>query len=314
MASIEVQGLSKRFGPVVAVDDLSFTVHEGTVTGFLGPNGAGKTTTLRILLGLVSPTSGRALVNGRPYRDLPDPMRAVGAVLEASGFHPARTARDHLRSIALVDGIADSRVDEVLGIVGLTADARRRVGGYSMGMRQRLELARALLGDPEVLVLDEPANGLDPQGIAWLRGFLRWFASLGRVVLISSHLLAEAAQTVDDVIVLNRGRIAGQGPLAELRRRATATVRVRSLDPGRLSALLGAAGISAHEVGDDTVEATGTTAEAVGRVMAEHQVVVLDMASSGETLEQLFFELTAGSPDGGFVQPVGAGLPGAAPS
>ena len=311
MASIEVQGLTKRFGGVLAVDDLSFTAHEGTVTGFLGPNGAGKTTTLRILLGLVRPTSGRALVNGRPYSELADPMRTVGAVLEASGFHPARTARDHLRSVAMVDGIPDRRVDEVLETVGLAGDAHRRVGGYSMGMRQRLELARALLGDPGVLILDEPANGLDPQGIAWLRGFLRWFASLGRVVLISSHLLAEASQTVDDVIVLNRGRIAGQGPLAELRRRTTATVRVRCLDAERLASVLAGAGIAAQRAGDDVVEAAGTTAEAVGRVMADHKVVVLEMTSSGESLEQLFFELTAGSPDGGFAATALAGAPGA---
>ena len=311
MASIEVQGLTKRFGGVLAVDDLSFTAHEGTVTGFLGPNGAGKTTTLRILLGLVRPTSGRALVNGRPYSELADPMRTVGAVLEASGFHPARTARDHLRTVAMVDGIPDRRVDEVLETVGLAGDAHRRVGGYSMGMRQRLELARALLGDPGVLILDEPANGLDPQGIAWLRGFLRWFASLGRVVLISSHLLAEASQTVDDVIVLNRGRIAGQGPLAELRRRTTATVRVRCLDADRLASALAGAGIAAQRVGEDMVEAAGTTAEAVGRVMADHQVVVLEMTSSGESLEQLFFELTAGSPDGGFAATVPAGASGA---
>ncbi len=309
MASIEVQGLTKRFGAVLAVDDLSFSVQPGTVTGFLGPNGAGKTTTLRMILGLVRPSAGRALVNGVAYRDLPDPERTVGAVLESSGFHPARTARNHLRSVAMVDGIGTERVDEVLELVGLSSDARRAVGGFSMGMRQRLELARALLGDPAALILDEPANGLDPQGIAWLRNFLRWYASQGRVVLISSHLLAEAAQTVDDVIVLNRGRMAGQGPLSELRRRASATVRVRTLDPGRLAELLGAAGIAAQRSGDDTVEAAGTTAEAVGRLMAEHQVVVLEMASSGESLEQLFFEMTSGaSPDGATAdRPLGLG-------
>ncbi|MGH9029306.1 MAG: ABC transporter ATP-binding protein, partial [Acidimicrobiales bacterium] len=213
MAAIELRSLTKHFGPVVAVDDLSVSVEPGTVTGFLGPNGAGKTTTLRMLLGLVSPSSGTALVNGASYRDLPDPTRTVGAVLEASGFHPARTARNHLRTIAAVDGIDDARVDEVLELVGLAADARRKVGGYSLGMRQRLELARAMLGDPEVLVLDEPANGLDPQGIAWIRGFLRWFASSGKMVLVSSHLLAEASQTVDDVIILAHGRLVAHGPL-----------------------------------------------------------------------------------------------------
>jgi ABC-2 type transport system ATP-binding protein len=310
---IEVQGLSKRFGSVVAVDDLSFVVHQGTVTGFLGPNGAGKTTTLRMLLGLVRPSAGRALVNGSEYRNLPDPMRTVGAVLESSGFHPARSARNHLRAVAAVDGIGDDRVEEVLDLVGLGAEAARSVGGYSMGMRQRLELARALLGDPDVLVLDEPANGLDPQGIAWLRSFLRWFASQGRVVLISSHLLAEAAQTVDEVIVLNRGRMAGHGPLAELQRGATATVRVRTPDAERLAALLAADGAGVRRTGD-LVEAAGTTPEAVGRVMAEHRVVVLEMTTSGESLEQLFFDLTSGAASPGRFGPaVPAGVGPASP-
>lgn len=298
MASIEVRGITKRFGSVLAVDDLSFTVEPGTVTGFLGPNGAGKTTTLRMLLGLVRPTAGRALVNGVPYHDLPDPTRVVGAVLESSGFHPARTARNHLRTIATAAGFPAGRVDEVLELAGLSADAGRRVGGYSMGMRQRLELARAVLGDPEVLVLDEPANGLDPQGIAWLRAFLRWFAGQGRVVLISSHLLAEAAQTVDDVIILARGRMAGHGPLDQLLRGMTSRVRVRTPDAERLAALLAGAQIGARRTGD-VVEADGTTPETVGRLMAEHGVVVLEMATSGESLEQLFFEMTAGAGLGG---------------
>jgi ABC-2 type transport system ATP-binding protein len=312
VASIEVQGLTKRFGRVVAVDDLSFTVEEGSVTGFLGPNGAGKTTTLRMLLGLVRPTTGRALVNGREYHDLGEPTRVVGAVLESSGFHPARSARNHLRAIAMVDDVPDARVDEVLDLVGLGADAHRRVGGYSMGMRQRLELARALLGDPEVLILDEPANGLDPQGIAWLRGFLRWFASVGRAVLISSHLLAEAAQTVDDVIVLNHGRMAGHGPLSQLRQGAT-TVRVRTTDADRLAGLLSAAGVAARRDGGDTVEATGTTAEAVGRLMADNRVVVLEMSTTGESLEELFFELTAAGATGAFDTVVSDARTGAAP-
>ena len=315
MAGIEVQGLTKRFGSVVAVDDLSFTVEQGTVTGFLGPNGAGKTTTLRMLLGLVRPTAGRALVNGVEYRDLPDPAQVVGAVLESSGFHPARTARNHLRTVGAAGGIADQRVDEVLEMVGLGADAGRRVGGFSMGMRQRLELARAMLGDPQVLVLDEPANGLDPQGIAWLRGFLRWFAGEGRVVLISSHLLAEAAQTVDDVIILARGRMAGQGPLEELLHGMTATVRVRTPGAARLVDLLATAGIRARRQGSDVVEADGTTPEAVGRVMADNAVLVLEMTSSGESLEQLFFEMTAGGAlgDGQPPGPVAGAAPPPAP-
>ena len=306
MATIDAQHLTKHFGHVLAVDDLSFSVQPGTVTGFLGPNGAGKTTTLRMMLGLVRPSSGKALIDGMAYADLPDPERLVGAVLESSGFHPARTARNHLRAIGMVDGIGSDRVDEVLELVGLSADARRPVGGYSMGMRQRLELARALLGDPQVLILDEPANGLDPQGIAWLRGFLRWFASQDRVVLISSHLLAEAAQTVDRVIVLNRGRMAGQGSLAELRQRATTTVRVRTPDTQRLVQLLSEGGIQARHLSGDLVEASGTTVEAVGRLMADNGLVVLEMTSTGESLEDLFFQMTEGTqPHGaaGFTEP-----------
>jgi ABC-2 type transport system ATP-binding protein len=293
---------------VVAVDDLSFAVEPGTVTGFLGPNGAGKTTTLRMLLGLVAPTSGRALVNGVAYRDLPDPTRAVGGVLEASGFHPARTARNHLRTVATVGGIGTPRVDEVLGLVGLGAEGDRAVGGFSLGMRQRLELARALLGDPAVLILDEPANGLDPQGIAWMRGFLRWYAAQGRVVLVSSHLLSEAAQTVERVIILARGRLVADGPLSQLLEGATTTVRVRTPDADRLLGLLEAAGATiaadpaptaVRREREDVVVAEGTTPEVVGPLMARAGIVVYEMTSSGESLEQLFFELTEGAGHGG---------------
>jgi ABC-2 type transport system ATP-binding protein len=262
------------------------------VTGFLGPNGAGKTTTLRMLLGLVAPTSGEVLVNGVPYSALPDPSRLVGAVLESSGFHPGRSAREHLRIVATTAGVPHSKVDDVLDFVGLSAVAGRKVGGYSMGMRQRLELARALLGDPQVLVLDEPANGLDPQGIAWLRGVLRSFAAEGRTVLISSHLLAEAAQTVDDVIVLNAGRLAGQGRLNELLERAKGEIHVRTLEPDRLVGVLQAAGIAATRQMADWVAAEGATAEEVGRAMAAAQIVVLEMSAEGESLEHLFFSLT----------------------
>jgi ABC-2 type transport system ATP-binding protein len=299
-APIEVRGLTKRFGSVLAVDTLDFAVHPGTVTGFLGPNGAGKTTTLRMLVGLVRPSAGEALVNGAPYRDLEDPVRTVGAVLEATGFHPARTARQHLRTFSKVAGIDDARVDEVLSLVGLEEAAGRRVGGYSLGMRQRLQLAEALLGDPEILILDEPANGLDPQGIAWMRGFLRWFASQGRVVLVSSHLLAEAAQTVDEVIVLAAGRVVGRGPLQDLLAGASGTVRVRTPDASRLVDVLAGAGISAQESAPGVVEVQGASAEAVGPLMAEHRIVVYEMGTSGESLEQLFFTLTEGSGLGGF--------------
>jgi len=214
--AIVVEGLTKRYGAQAAVDDLSFAVRRGAVTGFLGPNGAGKTTTLRMLLGLARPTAGRALILGKPYGELEDPVRTVGASLEVSGFHPGRSGRDHLRALARMAGLPASRVQEVLDLVELGGAADRRAGKYSMGMRQRLALAATLLGDPQVLVLDEPANGLDPQGIRWLRDFLRGRAQEGRTVLVSSHVLAEVAQTVDDVVVITRGRRAYDGPIEEL--------------------------------------------------------------------------------------------------
>ncbi len=213
---VTVRSLTKRFGELVAVADLTFSLHPGTVTGFLGPNGAGKTTTLRLLLGLAEPSAGDALVFGRRYRELDDPARRVGAVLESSDFHPGRSGRDHLRTLALTAEIPPARVEEVLALVELEAAAARRVKTYSLGMRQRLSLAGALLGDPELLVLDEPANGLDPAGVHWLRRFLRRFAEQGRSVLISSHMLAEAALTVDDVVIIDRGRRLAAGRLDEL--------------------------------------------------------------------------------------------------
>jgi ABC-2 type transport system ATP-binding protein len=207
--------LTKRFGELVAVDGLTFSLRPATVTGFLGPNGAGKTTTLRLLLGLAEPTAGEVLVFGRRYRQLDDPARRVGAVLESNDFHPGRSGRDHLRVLALATEISSRRVDEILTLVELDAVAERRVKTYSLGMRQRLGLAAALLGDPELLVLDEPANGLDPAGVHWLRGFVRRFAEQGRTVLLSSHILAEVAQTVDEVVILNRGRQVASGRLDE---------------------------------------------------------------------------------------------------
>jgi ABC-2 type transport system ATP-binding protein len=217
MTAVTVAGLSKRYGAVTAVDDVTFELAEGRVTAFLGPNGAGKTTTLRMILGLARPSAGRALVAGVPYARLRQPRRVVGAVLENTAAHPGRRGRDHLRVLARPAGADDARVDQVLERVGLTAaDARRRVGGYSLGMRQRLAIAGALLGDPEVLVLDEPANGLDPGGMAWLRGMLRDFAAQGRTVVVSSHVLSEVAQTADDVVVLHRGVLRYSGPLAAL--------------------------------------------------------------------------------------------------
>jgi len=213
---VTVRSLTKRYGRVVAVDDLMFSLRPGTVTGFLGPNGAGKTTTLRLLLGLAEPTAGKALVFGRRYRELDDPARRVGSVLESSDLHPGRSGRDHLRALALAAELPPGRVEEVLALVEMQAAARRRVKTYSLGMRQRLALAGALLGDPELLVLDEPANGLDPAGVHWLRSFLRRFAEQGRTVLVSSHMLAEAAQTVDHVVIIDRGRLVASGRLEEL--------------------------------------------------------------------------------------------------
>ena len=223
MSTIAVQALTKRYGAVTAINDLSFRIAAGRITGFLGPNGAGKSTTMRILLGLARPTSGHATIDGQPYARLRDPLRHVGAVLDANVFHPGRSGRTALRIAARPAGIPHSRVDEVLDLVGLANAARRRVGGYSLGMRQRLALAAALLGDPETLVLDEPATGLDPEGVAWLRGLLRRLAAEGRTVFVSSHLLAELAQTVDDVVVINHGRLVAHGPMVDLLDRTEAT-------------------------------------------------------------------------------------------
>jgi ABC-2 type transport system ATP-binding protein len=214
--ALRATGLTKRYGDVLAVDELTFALAPGSITGFLGPNGAGKTTTLRLLLGLAEPTAGAALVFGRPYRDLENPSRRVGAVLEAGDFDPGRSGRNHLRTLALAARIGDERVDELLALVELTAAADRPVRTYSLGMRQRLGLAGALLGDPELLILDEPANGLDPAGIHWLRGFLRRLADAGRTVLISSHVLAEVAQTVDSVLILSHGRLVAERRIDEL--------------------------------------------------------------------------------------------------
>jgi ABC-2 type transport system ATP-binding protein len=242
MPVIRAAGLTKRFGPVLAVDQLSFEVEPGTVTGFLGRNGAGKTTTLRMLLGLVAPDAGTATINGRPYADLPEPLRQVGAVLEASGFHPGRTARNHLRVQALAGQADPSRIEDVLDLVELTGAADRRIGGLSLGMRQRLALATALLTDPRVLILDEPTNGLDPEGVRWLRNLLRGLAAEGTAVLVSSHMLAEVAQTVDHVVIVDRGRAVAQSGLAELTAGADLEDAFLRLTAGRQS------GDSAQEV------------------------------------------------------------------
>ena len=288
---IEVTSLSKRFGATLAVDNLSFRVEPARVTGFLGPNGAGKTTTMRAVLGLVRPTSGTATVLGRPYRNLDEPAHRVGAVLEATAFHPGRSGRNHLRVVAQAAGIPRSRVEEVLELVDLKDAAGRRAGGYSLGMRQRLSLATALLGDPEVLVLDEPANGLDPAGVRWLRDLLRELAGRGRTILVSSHILSEIEVIADEVVIIHHGKFVASGTIAELVARASGGVRVRSPDAPRLRMLLEAQGaaVADHE---GALIVTGTTAEAIGELAAANGVVLHELAPERATLEQAFFELT----------------------
>ena len=290
---IEVENLTKRFRKTVAVDDLSFKIREGAITGFLGPNGAGKTTTLRVILGLVHPTAGRATVMGRLYRQLESPTQQVGAVLEASDFHPGRSGRNHLRVLAAATGIPRSRVEEVLEVVDLQDAAGRRAGGYSLGMRQRLSLAGALLGDPRILVLDEPANGLDPQGIRWLREFLRSLAAEGRTIFISSHVLAELEQIVDEVVIIHRGKFVVQATTAELVARAAGGIRARSPQADQLRAALEQAGVKvASSEGDLLTLADATTAQ-VGEIAAAKGIVLHELVAESSSLEEAFLDLTS---------------------
>ena len=295
-AVVKAESLTKRFGDVMAVTDLSFVLEAGTITGFLGPNGAGKTTTLRMVLGLAAPTSGRALVFDKPYAELARPSLRIGAVLEATDFHPGRSGRDHLRMLARAVDVPDSRADEVLRLVELDGAARRRVKGYSLGMRQRLGLAAALLGDPELLILDEPANGLDPEGVRWLRDFLRSLASEGRTVLISSHVLAEVAQTVDQVLIISRGRLVIKSPLAELTARAGGAVRVRSADPQRLTAALHRNDLQVTTGTCHTLRVNGASSERVGEIAFAAGVPIHELVSDGGSLEDIFLELTTEAP------------------
>ena len=291
--AIEVAGLTKRFGSITAVDGLSFGVERGRVTGFLGPNGSGKTTTMRVVLGLAAPTEGTATVMGRPYAALDRPLARVGALLESTGFHPGRTGRQHLRIAATAGGLQKERVDEVLDQVAMRDYADRRVKGYSSGMRQRLGLAAALLGDPELLVLDEPGNGLDPAGVAWLRGFLRAFADAGRTVFVSSHLLAEMAQTVDRLVVIDRGSLVREGPVQAITSAVASDVMVRSPDADRLRVALEAEGATVS-VGEDpgSLTAAGVAIERVGELAAAAGVVLHLLQSREASLEEAFLRLT----------------------
>jgi ABC-2 type transport system ATP-binding protein len=288
---IEVVDLRKRYRKATAVDGLTFTVRDGRITGFLGPNGAGKTTTLRILLGLVHPTSGQATIDGRRYRLLEEPVRRVGAVLEATNYHPKRSGRNHLRMLAAAAGLPAARVDELLDLVGLGSVARRRVGAYSLGMRQRLSVAGALLGDPQLLVLDEPANGLDPEGIRWLRDFLRGFAGEGKTVFISSHVLGEMQQLADEVVIIHHGRLVAHGPVEDLTARAAGTTRARSPQADRLRESLVREGVEASVDGNRIV--TTASAERVGETAAKEGIVLHELTTEAASLEEAFLELTA---------------------
>jgi ABC-2 type transport system ATP-binding protein len=307
---IELSRLTKRFGPVTAVDDLSVTVRAGRVTGFLGPNGAGKTTTMRIILGLDAPTSGTALVGGRRYQQIIRPLRQVGSLLDATAVHGGRTGYDHLLSVALSNGIRRSRVTQVLELTGLDSVARKRVRGYSLGMKQRLGIAAALLGDPAVLIFDEPVNGLDPDGVRWIRQFLRQLAADGRTVLVSSHLMSEMALTADHLIVIAQGRLLADGPTDSLTRSsARADVLVRSPGSSQLAALLTARGAAVAVEGDGRLAVTGLDASAIADLAAEHGIAVHELTPRQPSLEQAYLDLTASSTDYRAATP--AGKPGA---
>ncbi len=288
--ALEIRSLTKRYGTTVAVQDLSFVVPRGSVTGFLGPNGAGKTTTMRVLLGLAAPTQGETYVLGSPYVELERPLRRVGAALEVTGFHPGRTARNHLRIVAIQGGLDTARADPALEATGMSGYSSRRVGGFSLGMKQRLALSAALLGEPDVLVLDEPANGLDPAGVAWLRSFLRQFASTGGAVLISSHILAEVAEVADRVVVIDRGRMLYEGPIGGLTASGSVVI-VRAPEAARLRAALVADGASVTE-SDGALEVSGLAIERVGELAARNGLTLHELRTRESTLEHAFLSLT----------------------
>ena len=293
---IEVANVTKRYGEKVAVQDLSFTVRPGIVTGFLGPNGAGKSTTMRVILGLDAPDTGTAIVNGRAYRDFPAPLREVGAMLEARAIHTGRSAYNHLLAMAQTHGIGRARVDEVLEIVGLTDVARRRAGGFSLGMGQRLGIASALLGDPATLILDEPANGLDPEGILWIRNLLKRLASEGRTVFLSSHLMAEIAQTAEQLIIIGRGKLIADTSVADILSEASrdSAVRVRSPQAAELARVLTADGGQVERPAADQLEVSGMTSAQVGTIAARHGFVLHELVAAQASLEDAFMRLTGG--------------------
>jgi ABC-2 type transport system ATP-binding protein len=292
VAVIELHDLTKRFGGLVAVDDLSFEVDSGQVVGFLGPNGAGKTTTLRMLPGLATPTEGSATINGRPYQELDQPLHVVGAVLDASDAHPGRTARNHLRIQAMLGEVSRSRIDEVLDLVALDSAADRHVGEFSLGMHQRLGPATALLTDPEILILDEPANGLDPEGVHWLRQLLRELAAGGRTVLVSSHLLAEVAHTADSVVILDRGRLVTHSTLDELTAGVAQVVRIRTPRATELRHALELDGAHVQTVAPDRLEVSGSSPEQIGNLAAKRSIPIFGSETESTDLEDIFLKLT----------------------
>ena len=292
-ATIEVAGLRKRFGPTVALDGMSFTVAPGQVTGFIGPNGAGKSTTMRVILGLDAPDEGSALVGGRPYATLRRPLTHLGSLLDAAALQPARTARNHLLWLARSQGLNALRVDTVITLAGLESVARRRAGGYSLGMRQRLGIAAALLGDPPVLMMDEPFNGMDPEGIIWMRGFLRSLASEGRAVLVSSHLMSELEDTADHLVIVGRGRVLADAPTRDLLAAASGDeVTLRTTAPARAAAVLERAGASVTGPGDGTLAVSGLGAEKVVMYLGQNAVPFSEVSAHRATLEEAYLDLT----------------------
>jgi len=295
---IEAIGLTKRYGTTLAVDNLSFTVPAGQVTGFLGPNGAGKSTTMRLILGLDAPTSGSVTVNGRPYTQYRRPLLEAGALLEAKAVHGGRSARNHLKWLALSNGISRSRVDHVLDQVGLSGVARRRAGGFSLGMGQRLGIAAALLGDPKVLLFDEPVNGLDPEGVLWIRTLLKSLAAEGRTVFVSSHLMSEMALTAGRLIIIGRGRLIAETTIGDLLQGASGNhIRVRSPEAGELARLLTAQGADVIRQDHDTLRITGATSDTIGEIARSNGLTLRELSAHQVSLEERYMELTSGAVD-----------------